>query len=90
VYVDTETDEQLFGTVKEGLVGRHLTFVPLRGAVVSPDGVAVQVSKKEVKHGPNLDSQDELTQTEERELFSHFGLDYLPPLTESGRRLGRR
>jgi hypothetical protein len=29
VYVDVETDEPMFGTVKEGLIGRHLTFVPL-------------------------------------------------------------
>ena len=28
VYVETDTDEQLFGTIKEGLIGRHLTFVP--------------------------------------------------------------
>ena len=29
VYVDVETDEPMFGTVKEGFFGRHLTFVPL-------------------------------------------------------------
>ena len=31
VYVDVENDEPQFGTVKEGFVGRHLTFVPLGG-----------------------------------------------------------
>lgn len=47
VYVDVETDEPVFGTVKEGfIVGRHLTFVPLQGAVVSPDGLQVGVSKE--------------------------------------------
>ena len=29
VYVDVETDEPMFGTVKEGLISRHLTFVPI-------------------------------------------------------------
>ena len=29
--VDVETDEPQFGTVKEGLIGRHLTFVPPGG-----------------------------------------------------------
>jgi hypothetical protein len=29
VYVDVETDEPQFATVKEGLISRHLTFVPL-------------------------------------------------------------
>jgi hypothetical protein len=28
VYVDVETDEPQFATVKEGFIGRHLTFVP--------------------------------------------------------------
>ncbi len=32
VYVDVETDEPQFGTVKEGFIGRHLTFVPLGGS----------------------------------------------------------
>ena len=31
IYVDVETDEPQFGTVKEGVFGRHLTFVPLAG-----------------------------------------------------------
>ena len=31
VYVDVETDEPQFGTVKEGFIGRHLTFVPFAG-----------------------------------------------------------
>src|ERR1700728_889094 len=31
VYVDVETDQPQFATVKEGLIGRHLTFVPLGG-----------------------------------------------------------
>ena len=37
VYVDVETDEPQFGTVKEGLIGRHLTFVPFGGITVGPD-----------------------------------------------------
>ena len=36
VYVDVETDEAIFGTVKEGLFGRHLTFVPLGGTTIRP------------------------------------------------------
>ena len=32
VYFDVDTDEPQFGTVKEGWLGRHLTFVPLVGA----------------------------------------------------------
>lgn len=35
VSVDVETDDPVFGTVKEGVVGRHLTFVPLGGATTT-------------------------------------------------------
>jgi sporulation protein YlmC with PRC-barrel domain len=31
VYVDVETDEPQFATVKEGFLDGHLTFVPLAG-----------------------------------------------------------
>jgi hypothetical protein len=37
VYVDVETDEPQFATVKEGFIDRHLTFVPLAGIQVGPD-----------------------------------------------------
>jgi hypothetical protein len=30
VYVDVENDKPQFATVKEGFIGRHLTFVPRR------------------------------------------------------------
>ena len=29
VYVDVENDEPQFATVKEGFIGRHLTFCPV-------------------------------------------------------------
>jgi sporulation protein YlmC with PRC-barrel domain len=37
VYVDVENDEPQFATVKEGVIGRHLTFVPLSGMTIDPD-----------------------------------------------------
>jgi hypothetical protein len=43
VYVDVETDEPMFGTVKEGLIGRHLTFVPLAGLTFGPDDLQMAV-----------------------------------------------
>ena len=36
VYVDVENDEPQFATVKEGFIGRHLTFVPLVGSRSAP------------------------------------------------------
>jgi uncharacterized protein YrrD len=91
VYVDVETDEPIFGTVKEGVIGRHLTFVPLAGITIGPDDLQVAVSKEDVKAAPNIDLQgDELSQADESTLYHHYQLNYTPPETESGRRLARR
>jgi hypothetical protein len=91
VYVDVENDEPMFGTVKEGLIGRHLTFVPLGGITIGPDNLQVAVSKEQVKDAPNIELQgDELSQTDEKSLYHYYGLNYTPPATESGRRLARR
>jgi uncharacterized protein YrrD len=91
VYVDVETDEPMFGTVKEGLIGRHLTFVPLTGLTIGPDNLQVSVSREQVKAAPNIESEgDELSQADESSLYHHYQLNYTPPDTKSGRRLARR
>jgi len=91
VYVDVETDEPQFGTVKEGFIGRHLTFVPLGGSKVGPDELQVPVSKEQVKSAPNIEQHgEELSQADESALYHHYELNYTPPGTESGRRLARR
>jgi sporulation protein YlmC with PRC-barrel domain len=91
VYVDVETDEPQFATVKEGLLDRHLTFVPVGGIKVGPDELQVAVSKELVKTAPNIEQHgEELSQAGESALYHHFELNYTPPKTESGRRLARR
>ena len=91
VYVDVETDEPQFATVKEGLIGRHLTFVPLNGVRVGPDALQVPVSKEQVESAINIEMHgEELTQTGESSLYHHFKMNYTPPDIESGRRLARR
>src|ERR1700740_1809619 len=90
VYVDAETNEPMFGTVKEGLIGRHLTFVPLAGITIGPDNLQVTVSKDEVKAAPNIELHgDELSRADESTLYHHYQLNYNPPDTERGRRLAR-
>ncbi|HXM86356.1 MAG TPA: PRC-barrel domain-containing protein [Solirubrobacteraceae bacterium] len=91
VYVDVETDVPQFATVKEGLIGRHLTFVPLGGITVGPDELRVAVTKAQVQDAPNIAQQgEELSQEDESALYHHFELNYTPIATESGRRLARR
>jgi sporulation protein YlmC with PRC-barrel domain len=91
VYVDVETDEPQFGTVKEGFISRHLTFVPLGGIKVGPDELQVEVSKDKVEDAPNIEQHgEELSQADESALYHYYELNYTPPNTESGRRLARR
>jgi PRC-barrel domain len=91
VYVDVETDEPVFGTVKEGVFGRHLTFVPMAGLTIGPDELRVAVSKEQVKDAPNIEREgDELSSADESVLYHHYELNYSPPTTASGRRLARR
>jgi hypothetical protein len=91
VYVDVETDEPQFATVKEGFIGRHLTFVPLGGIKVGPTSLTAVVSKAQVEDAPNIAQHgEELSQADESSLYHHFELNYTPPNTESGRRLARR
>jgi len=91
VYVDVETDEPQFATVKEGFISRHLTFVPLGGIKVGPDGLKAAVSRAQVEDAPDIAQHDEeLSQADESSLYHHLQLNYTPPHTESGRRLARR
>jgi hypothetical protein len=91
VYVDVETDQPQFGTVKEGFFGRHLTFVPLGGVHIGPDDLQVTVTKEKVRSAPDIEMHgEELSQTDESALYHYFEQNYTPPATESGRRLARR
>ena len=90
VYVDTETEQPMFGSVKEGLISKHLTFVPLEGATATPDGLKVTVSKHRIKDAPNIEQDGELDEGAETELYRHYELNYKPASTASGRRLARR
>jgi sporulation protein YlmC with PRC-barrel domain len=91
IYVDVETDEPKFATVKEGVIGRHLTFVPLGGIQVGPDDLQVAVTKDQVRSAPDIEMHgEELSQADESTLYHHFELNYTPISTESGRRLARR
>lgn len=91
VYVDVETDEPQFATVREGLVGRRLTFVPLSNIEMGTGDLQLPVTKEQVKSAPEIHMHgDELSQAGESALYHHFEMDYTATGTESGRRLARR
>lgn len=91
VYFDVGTDQPQFATVKEGLIARHLTFVPLTEVTIGPNALQVSASRAEVKDAPNLELEgDELSQADESTLYHYYQLNYTPSDTPSGRRLARR
>jgi hypothetical protein len=88
VYFDVETDEPQFATVKEGFIGRPLTFVPLSGGA---DSIQVTVSRNQVKDAPTIQQDgDGLSSADESALYHHFELNYTPTATATGQRLARR
>jgi hypothetical protein len=91
VYFDVETDQPQFATVKEGLIGRHLTFVPLTDVIIGPDNLQVATTKAKVKDAPNIElAGDDLSGEDESALYHYYQLNYTPSATPSGRRLARR
>ncbi|GAA3702135.1 PRC and DUF2382 domain-containing protein [Microlunatus aurantiacus] len=73
VYVDDETGEPEWVTVRTGLFGLNESFVPLADATVSEDRLVVPFTKSHVKDAPNLSEDGHLTPEQERELYDYYG-----------------
>src|SRR3954471_20676450 len=78
VYYDTETDVPAFGAVKSGLVGKHITLVPLAGASAGQSYIRVATAKDQFKGAPSIDTDAELTVDDEASSYGHYGLEYRP------------
>jgi uncharacterized protein (TIGR02271 family) len=76
IYEDKQTGQPEWALVNTGLFGTKKTFVPLRGATPTGEDVRVPVQKAHVKDAPGIDPDGELSETEERALFTHYDLGY--------------
>ncbi|AGL15982.1 PRC and DUF2382 domain-containing protein [Actinoplanes sp. N902-109] len=74
VFLDAQSGEPEWVTVKTGLFGTKETFVPLQRADVSGDRITVPVDKATVKDAPRIDTDSALTYAEEDELYRYYGL----------------
>jgi uncharacterized protein (TIGR02271 family) len=74
VYLDDQTGQPEWVTVKTGLFGTKESFVPIRDADLTDDGVRVRVSKDKVKSAPQIDTDGHLSPQEEEELYRYYGL----------------
>jgi uncharacterized protein (TIGR02271 family) len=74
VYLDAEKGDPQWVTVKTGLFGTRETFVPLQDADVSGDRVTVAYAKQQIKDAPQVDADGALSQADEGELYTYYGL----------------
>jgi uncharacterized protein (TIGR02271 family) len=74
IYLDRKSGEPEWVTVKTGLFGSNVNFVPIADASPSGEGeVRVAYSKDQVKDAPNIEPDGQLSEDEERRLYQHYG-----------------
>jgi len=84
IYLDTETNSPEWALVNTGLFGTKSSFVPIRDARLSDDGVSVPFDKSTVTDAPKVDPDGELSQREEAELYRHYGVEYSGSRSDTG------
>ena len=77
IYLDRETGEPTFASIKTGLFGMKSSLVPIDGFTGgSGEGLRVSYDKAKIKDAPHIDADQELTPQEEERLYSHYGQSY--------------
>ncbi|HKP20801.1 MAG TPA: PRC and DUF2382 domain-containing protein [Thermoleophilaceae bacterium] len=85
LFRDEDTEQPEWAAVKTGLFGTKLTFVPIQGAEPSGEDLRVPFSKDQIKDAPKIDdSEGQLSQAEEAELYDHYGMAYGERRSDSG------
>jgi uncharacterized protein (TIGR02271 family) len=84
IYLDAQTGEPEWALVTTGLFGSKQSFVPVRDASPSGDGIAVPFDKATVQDAPKIDPDGQLSQSEEAQLYRHYGLEYGESQSGSG------
>jgi len=74
VYLDDETGQPAWVTVKTGLFGTSESFVPLSDANLSGNAIQVPYTKDRIKDAPNMAPDGSLSRDEEAELYAYYGV----------------
>jgi len=85
VYVDEDTGEPSWLTVKTGWFGSNVSFVPVQGIYFGGDDVVVAYDKSTVKDAPNFDADGHISREEEMRLYEHYNLQRTGQTTTTGR-----
>lgn len=78
VYLDDDTGNPSWVTVRTGLFGTRETFIPLRGSRQDGDDLFVPYSKRFIKDAPNFDDDGgaHLDGSAQDQLFSYYGVGH--------------
>jgi len=74
VYIDEETEQPRWVSVRTGLFGTSESLIPLDNANWDGDGLHVGYDKARVKDAPRVDADRELSPEEQEQLYSYYGL----------------
>jgi uncharacterized protein (TIGR02271 family) len=74
IYLDDNTGEPNWVTVKTGLFGTSESFVPLDGAELRSGDIVVKYDKATIKDAPRVDADGSISPEEEDALYSYYGL----------------
>ena len=85
LFLDEHTEQPEWAAVRTGLFGAKLSFVPIQNAEPAGEQVRVPFTKDQIKDAPKIDDPDgRLSQQEEAELYSHYGMGYGESRSDSG------
>jgi uncharacterized protein (TIGR02271 family) len=76
IYLDNETNQPEWVTVRTGMLGRRTSFVPVTGASMEGGVVHLPYERTQIEQAPNIDPEANLSPEEETNLYRHYGLDY--------------
>jgi len=76
VYTDRQASQPEWALVNTGLFGTKKTFVPLRAAQPVGEDLRVPLEKAQVKDAPRIEADGELSEREERQLYTHYDVAY--------------
>ena len=74
IYLDDESGQPTWATVKTGLFGSSEAFVPLDGARVDGNDVYLDFDEDKIKNAPRIEPDGSLSPQEEDELYTYYGL----------------
>lgn len=83
IFYDQQTNIPEWIGIGTGFFGTKRVLVPVQGAQVLDDALLVAYPKRQVSESPDLDS-DEISQEQEAELSSFYGLEYSNKQSETG------